>query len=140
MGGRHPGGYHARVAVCSYAARLRSTGGRTLPSFALPACFTTTHLRPTLTRPPAATTQFLFLFNIDHLFFCLLFTMGNMKTRELTEKQILLVRCPTCDADPGKRCELSTGGLRFSPQRDRILSASDMVKRIPPSKKPATGN
>jgi hypothetical protein len=37
----------------------------------------------------------------------------------------LAIRCPTCGAKPGERCELSTGQPRSAPHRDRRLEASD---------------
>jgi hypothetical protein len=37
----------------------------------------------------------------------------------------LTVRCPTCGAKPGEKCELSTGLPRTDPHRDRRLLASD---------------
>jgi hypothetical protein len=42
-----------------------------------------------------------------------------------TEKQILAVRCPTCGAKPGEKCELATGQPRTEPHRDRRLLVSD---------------
>jgi len=35
----------------------------------------------------------------------------------------LAVRCPTCGAKPGERCELGTGQPRSMPHRDRGLEA-----------------
>jgi endogenous inhibitor of DNA gyrase (YacG/DUF329 family) len=35
----------------------------------------------------------------------------------------LEVRCPTCGAKVGEKCELSTGQPRTSPHRDRRLAA-----------------
>jgi CRP-like cAMP-binding protein len=46
-------------------------------------------------------------------------------TKELSPKQVLAVRCPTCGAAPGEKCELSTGQPRTRPHRDRRLSARD---------------
>jgi hypothetical protein len=51
-----------------------------------------------------------------------------MKTKELTPKQILSVRCPTCGAATGEVCELNTGTPRTEPHRDRKLSAADAVE------------
>ena len=45
--------------------------------------------------------------------------------RELSPKQILAIRCPTCGAAPGEKCELSTGQPRTEPHRDRRLLAKD---------------
>jgi hypothetical protein len=40
-------------------------------------------------------------------------------------KQALAVRCSTCGAKPGEKCELSTGLPRTEPHRDRRLTASE---------------
>jgi hypothetical protein len=45
--------------------------------------------------------------------------------KEISQKQILAVRCPTCDAAPGERCTLSTGKPRIEPHRDRRLIAAE---------------
>lgn len=50
---------------------------------------------------------------------------GHYATMKVSEKQALLVRCPTCGAKPGEKCELSTGLPRTDPHRDRRLAASD---------------
>ena len=47
-------------------------------------------------------------------------------TKELSPKQVLAVRCPTCGAAPGEKCELSTGLSRTNPHRDRRLEARDV--------------
>lgn len=39
--------------------------------------------------------------------------------KELSLKKALAVRCPTCGAAPGEKCELSTGQPRTDPHRDR---------------------
>ncbi len=44
---------------------------------------------------------------------------------KVTERQALTVRCPTCGAKPGEKCELSTGQPRTEPHRDRRLAASE---------------
>jgi hypothetical protein len=44
---------------------------------------------------------------------------------KVTEKQALAVRCPTCGAKPGEKCELATGQPRTEPHRDRCLAASE---------------
>jgi hypothetical protein len=41
------------------------------------------------------------------------------------KKQALSVRCPTCGAKPGEKCELSTGLPRTEPHRDRRLAGSE---------------
>jgi|KBSMisStaDraftv2_1062788.scaffolds.fasta_scaffold32835_4 hypothetical protein len=48
-----------------------------------------------------------------------------MKAKKPTAKQILAIRCPTCGAAPGKKCELGTGQPRTTPHRDRRLIAQD---------------
>jgi len=44
---------------------------------------------------------------------------------KIKPKQGLAIRCPTCGAKPGEKCELSTGLPRTEPHRDRGLAASD---------------
>ncbi len=53
-----------------------------------------------------------------------------VKTRELTPKQILSVRCTTCGAAIGEACELHTGDPRSEPHRDRKLTAADAVEKV----------
>ena len=48
-----------------------------------------------------------------------------MKAKKPTLKQVQAVRCPTCGAGPGEKCELSTGQPRTEPHRDRRLEAED---------------
>jgi 4-hydroxy-3-methylbut-2-en-1-yl diphosphate synthase IspG/GcpE len=48
-----------------------------------------------------------------------------MKAKKLTLKQVQAVRCPTCGAAPGEKCELTTGQPRTEPHRDRRLNAED---------------
>jgi hypothetical protein len=43
--------------------------------------------------------------------------------KELSPKQMLSIRCPTCGAAPGEKCELSTGQPRTDPHRDRRVIA-----------------
>jgi hypothetical protein len=52
-------------------------------------------------------------------------TNPHYGTMKVTEKQALAVRCPTCGAKVGEKCELSTGQPRTDPHRDRRLAASD---------------
>jgi len=47
---------------------------------------------------------------------------ADMKAKK---EESLSVRCPTCGAKPGEKCELSTGQPRTAPHRDRRLVASD---------------
>jgi hypothetical protein len=44
---------------------------------------------------------------------------------EVQETLALSVRCPTCGAKPGEKCELSTGQPRTTPHRDRRIIAKD---------------
>jgi hypothetical protein len=48
---------------------------------------------------------------------------GTVKTGK--KKQPLEVRCPTCGAKPGEKCELGTGLPRNQPHRDRRLAAKE---------------
>jgi hypothetical protein len=48
-----------------------------------------------------------------------------MKATKSTAKKILAIRCPTCGAAPGEKCELSTGLPRTNPHRYRRLIAAD---------------
>jgi hypothetical protein len=57
---------------------------------------------------------------VDHLLY-----MEVCVTRELSPKQVLAVRCPTCGAASGEKCELSTGQPRTSPHRERVWIAGD---------------
>src|SRR5580765_2450740 len=47
---------------------------------------------------------------------------------KIEPKDALAVRCPTCGAKPGEKCELSTGLPRTEPHRDRRLAASETRK------------
>ena len=49
----------------------------------------------------------------------------TVKAQKPTLKQVQAVRCPTCGAAPGEKCELSTGLPRTEPHRDRRLIAAD---------------
>jgi len=59
---------------------------------------------------------------IDHL--CLRTTV-HCVAMKVKPTQALAVRCPTCGAKPGEKCELSTGLPRTEPHRDRRLAASE---------------
>ena len=39
------------------------------------------------------------------------------------KESALIVRCPTCGAKPGEKCELSTGLARTQPHSARCLAA-----------------
>jgi hypothetical protein len=47
-----------------------------------------------------------------------------VKAMQVKRKLALSVRCPTCGAKPGEKCELSTGLPRTEPHRDRRLAGS----------------
>jgi hypothetical protein len=51
--------------------------------------------------------------------------MAHCVAMKAKEKLALSVRCPTCGAKPGEKCELSTGLPRTNPHRDRRLVGSD---------------
>jgi hypothetical protein len=59
---------------------------------------------------------------IDHLIDEATVHCVAMKAKK---KQALSVRCPTCGAKPGEKCELSTGLPRTEPHRDRRLAGSE---------------
>jgi hypothetical protein len=61
-------------------------------------------------------------------FCCVMAHDRNVKRKDLTPKQVLAVRCPTCGASPRRRCELGAGGLRTTPHRDRALCAADAAE------------
>jgi hypothetical protein len=63
---------------------------------------------------------------IDHLVGTIAVHCVDMK---VTEKEALAVRCPTCGAKPGEKCELSTGLPRTEPHRDRRLAGFGEVNR-----------
>lgn len=41
------------------------------------------------------------------------------------QKRVLALRCPTCGAKPGEKCELSTGQPRTDPHRDRRFASAE---------------
>jgi hypothetical protein len=43
---------------------------------------------------------------------------------QATKKEALAIRCPTCGAKPGEKCELGTGQPRTEPHRARRLVTS----------------
>jgi hypothetical protein len=45
--------------------------------------------------------------------------------KDVSLKLALAVRCPTCGAAPGEKCELTSGQVRTEPHRDRRLTATD---------------
>jgi hypothetical protein len=51
--------------------------------------------------------------------------ISTLMKKELSPKRILAVRCPTCGAAPGEKCELGSGQPRTEPHRDRRLIAKD---------------
>jgi hypothetical protein len=44
-----------------------------------------------------------------------------MRKNDKNEKLALMVRCPTCGAKPGEKCELNTGIERTTIHKDRFL-------------------
>jgi len=49
----------------------------------------------------------------------------TMKRKKPTLKQLQAVRCPTCGAAPGEKCELVTGQPRTESHRDRREIAAE---------------
>jgi hypothetical protein len=54
--------------------------------------------------------------------------MRFVKTKDLTEEEILSVTCATCGASIGECCELNTGAPRTEAHRDRKLRAIEAVE------------
>ena len=48
-----------------------------------------------------------------------------MRGKKPTLKEVQAVYFPTCGAEPGQKCELSSGDPRTQPHRDRRLIAAD---------------
>ncbi|MGH9691283.1 MAG: zinc finger domain-containing protein [Candidatus Acidiferrales bacterium] len=59
-----------------------------------------------------------------------------MRTRELTQKQVSSVPCPTCGVAAGHGCVLNTGGPRVEPHPDRKFSAAAAIERKRASRRP----
>jgi hypothetical protein len=53
---------------------------------------------------------------------------SEMKTTELTRKQLSSVPCPTCGVSAGQRCVLVTGAPRKGPHVNRKLAATEVVE------------
>ena len=51
--------------------------------------------------------------------------MDPMKAKASNYDPALAVRCPTCGAKPGERCELATGQPRINPHRDRASDTQE---------------
>jgi hypothetical protein len=51
-----------------------------------------------------------------------------MKVKELKQKQLFSVPCPTCGAAVGQPSELIAGGKRNDPHPDRKLVAAEAVE------------
>jgi hypothetical protein len=61
--------------------------------------------------------------------------LSSAMKKEPSQGQALAVRCPTCGAAPGEKCELASGQPRFDPHRDRRLIGADLT--LHPNDKPA---
>jgi len=59
----------------------------------------------------------------------LLFYCGQMKSRNLTAKQLSSIPCPTCGVAAGYSCLLHSGAPRSAPHVDRKYSAMDVIER-----------
>src|SRR5690242_3923359 len=73
---------------------------------------------------PGSARGALGLITIDH-FVCE--QPGIVIDMKTTQKEASAIRCPTCGAKPGEKCELSTGLPRTDSHRDRRLAASKKV-------------
>jgi hypothetical protein len=51
-----------------------------------------------------------------------------VKSKDLTEKQILAVPCTTCGAAVGEVCELNSGAPRSEAHRERKFSAAEALE------------
>jgi hypothetical protein len=69
------------------------------------------------------------LFQIGQLYDHFQSNLIHMTMRELTQKQLSSVPCPTCGASVGERCILHSGGPRSAPHVDRKLSAAEALSR-----------
>ena len=49
----------------------------------------------------------------------------TMNAKKPILKKVQAIRCATCGAGPGEKCELSTGQPRTEPHRDRRVIAKD---------------
>jgi hypothetical protein len=58
--------------------------------------------------------------------------MISAAMKKLSPKQVLAVRCPTCSAKPGEKCQLATGLPRINPHRDRRVIAKELHSRLLP--------
>jgi hypothetical protein len=59
----------------------------------------------------------------------LFFYCSEMKTRNLTAKQLSSIPCPTCGVAAGHSCVLYSGAPRFAPHVDRRFSAIAAIER-----------
>ena len=50
-----------------------------------------------------------------------------MKKKDLTNKQLCSVSCPTCGAGVGVQCVWNSGGLRLGTHLNRKLSALEVI-------------
>ncbi len=63
------------------------------------------------------------LFKIEHSFAWVVGHDLFVMKKERGPKKVLAIRCPTCGAAPGEKCELSTGQPRPEPHQERQLIA-----------------
>jgi hypothetical protein len=52
----------------------------------------------------------------------------GMRKSDLSAKQLLAVRCPTCGVAPGERCVLHSGAPRSEAHTDRKFSAAEAIE------------
>src|SRR5579859_4837004 len=57
--------------------------------------------------------------------------IDHVKAKKPSLKQVQAVRCPTCGAGPGEKCELAAGLPRTNPHRDRRLVSEDQIQSRP---------
>jgi hypothetical protein len=52
-----------------------------------------------------------------------------VNTKQLTQRQVSIVLCPTCGVAAGKRCVLVAGGPRNEPHKDRKHLAAEAMEK-----------
>lgn len=77
---------------------------------------------------PTARFNVLRMSNIEHFSCWEELHYLEVKSKELTARQVLSVPCATCGASVGEACELHSGALRTEPHRERKLTAAEAAE------------